>query len=619
MAVHIPVVVATRAAQVGARVGATAGKQAGKVGVKAGRTGARVARKVGGKTARVTGRRAASGARRGTSAARRGAGQARQPAGRGKKTGRGDKKSRDHRRDADRLDQGGDDDRRKSRRRGKLGTVGAAAAGARRQGRKQLGEAYTGSSKPASYTDMDKAGGKLARQGGRVARRATTAAPRAATALPRAYLNSFRPKIMRRRVRRLALLLLALFLLLPMCTAIVDDGDEQESQRAAEAAAALAIACDELEGNLAAFDPDDPDAADDSDDPGSGSPPGRFDPGGASPPPAPPAATASSDADIERLLAAIRTIESGSPEGDYNARASGSTASGAYQIIDTTWANYGGYPQAYQAPERVQDAKARQMVEQYLSEHDNSVEAVAIKWYTGSVPSSGSPLWDQVPSPSAGNTLTRREYVEKFMEAYSGSTTIDTAALGCQPELAGTGALGNPVCAGRVGDVLDDAGSAGRVGGLFDDAAGSGDDDEPGDSAASCVWGSTERYVPAGNTAKMQRALDEVIARFGRGEHGLGCLRPGDPRDHGKGRACDFMVAPVNTMPDARGEVHGDSMAQWLIDNADALEVSYIIWKQQIWHRTRDQGCGVREWCPMKDRGSIVQNHYDHVHLSIEP
>ena len=47
--------------------------------------------------------------------------------------------------------------------------------------------------------------------------------------------------------------------------------------------------------------------------------------------------------DVAPILATIRTLESG---GDYTARAAGSSASGAYQFIDSTWANYGGYAQA---------------------------------------------------------------------------------------------------------------------------------------------------------------------------------------------------------------------------------------------------------------------------------
>lgn len=46
--------------------------------------------------------------------------------------------------------------------------------------------------------------------------------------------------------------------------------------------------------------------------------------------------------------------------GDYNAQNPSSTASGKYQFLDSTWANFEGYARAVYAPPVVQDEKARQ-------------------------------------------------------------------------------------------------------------------------------------------------------------------------------------------------------------------------------------------------------------------
>lgn len=132
------------------------------------------------------------------------------------------------------------------------------------------------------------------------------------------------------------------------------------------------------------------------------------------------------------VLATIRTLESG---GDYTARAARSSASGAYQFIDSTWEGYGGFPSAWQAPPEVQDAKAAEMVVAILDAHDGDLAAIPVVWYIGTVPPAGSPSWDTVPSPGAGNRLTPREYQQRWLAEYERQVDAgaDRPAGACTP------------------------------------------------------------------------------------------------------------------------------------------------------------------------------------------
>ncbi|TQM69063.1 hypothetical protein FHX41_2745 [Actinomadura hallensis] len=112
-------------------------------------------------------------------------------------------------------------------------------------------------------------------------------------------------------------------------------------------------------------------------------------------------------------------------------------------------------------------------------------------------------------------------------------------------------------------------------------------------------------------TARMRSVLVEIDNRFGPFPT-IGCARPGDPQDHGSGTACDFMESTGGQMPSASAQAHGDSVAQYLINNASRMGLKYIIWKQRIYDFRSSGG-----WRQMEDRGSITQNHFDHIHVSV--
>lgn len=112
-------------------------------------------------------------------------------------------------------------------------------------------------------------------------------------------------------------------------------------------------------------------------------------------------------------------------------------------------------------------------------------------------------------------------------------------------------------------------------------------------------------------TPTMRTALLEIAGMFGPFPT-IGCYRStGDPQDHGDGRACDFMESTGGRTPTDDARRHGDQVAAFAVANARRLGISYVIWRQRIWN-VRGGG-----WRPMEDRGSVTQNHYDHVHVSV--
>lgn len=121
------------------------------------------------------------------------------------------------------------------------------------------------------------------------------------------------------------------------------------------------------------------------------------------------------------ILDTIRDVESG---GDYQITSRSSTASGAYQFIDSTWRHYAGlagvdtghYPRAYLAPAPDQDAAATVYVTEILDTHNDDVAVIPLAWYLPSAINNPDQM-DQVP-PIGGNVLTPREYQTKWLAVY---------------------------------------------------------------------------------------------------------------------------------------------------------------------------------------------------------
>ncbi|HEY5922136.1 MAG TPA: hypothetical protein VIV11_10720 [Kofleriaceae bacterium] len=75
-------------------------------------------------------------------------------------------------------------------------------------------------------------------------------------------------------------------------------------------------------------------------------------------------------------------------------------------------------------------------------------------------------------------------------------------------------------------------------------------------------------------------------------------------------RAIDILVSDVYGEVPSDNNALGDKVAQFTLAHQAEFGVWYTIWRQRY-----NDGSG---WDPMEDRGSITQNHYDHVHVSFD-
>lgn len=151
-----------------------------------------------------------------------------------------------------------------------------------------------------------------------------------------------------------------------------------------------------------------------------------------------------SAADTDRILETIRQRES---RGDYGAQAKGSTASGAYQFIDSTWQGltkkYGigqEFGKAKLAPKEIQDAIAKAYVNDILKQAGGDVSKVPLAWYTGNIQGKISQS-----ALAANQGLTPETYQSKWMNEYNRtgmpagpSSSYQSSMAGINPTGAGT-------------------------------------------------------------------------------------------------------------------------------------------------------------------------------------
>lgn len=109
-------------------------------------------------------------------------------------------------------------------------------------------------------------------------------------------------------------------------------------------------------------------------------------------------------------------------------------------------------------------------------------------------------------------------------------------------------------------------------------------------------------------TPKNRTATQVVLDAAARAGHSLRQVFGVGGGDHAGGLATDFMVY--------EDKAAGDWIANWVWAHRDQLGVRWIIWQQKIISINPKGVYGpAGQWNPMENRGSVTQNHMDHVHV----
>ncbi|MDX5961796.1 M23 family metallopeptidase [Rhodococcus opacus] len=228
-------------------------------------------------------------------------------------------------------------------------------------------------------------------------------------------------------------------------------------------------------------------------------------------------------------------------------------------------------------------------------------QIAAVKFYEALLKVPG---WDSMPVAVAAQTVQGSQ----FPDAYADDEVI---ARQLYAELRGAGADAPPLPEGHVY------------------AAASGEAYEIAVSEVLCGNGKAMDCAPTANPAEegltpdALRVMRCITEHFGpRPWANVGERPSGVDRDHQEGRAVDAMMTGGEDdyrTPGGKGK--GDKIAEFVVQNADALGVKYVIWYEKIWTRNGNGVGTPGSWAPydypLGGNSTDTVAHRDHVHVSV--
>lgn len=148
-------------------------------------------------------------------------------------------------------------------------------------------------------------------------------------------------------------------------------------------------------------------------------------------------------------------------------------------------------------------------------------------------------------------------------------------------------------------------------------------------SEVLCGGGEAMNCAPTGNPAEegltpdALRVMRCITEKFGeRSWANVGERPSGVDRDHQEGRAVDAMMTEgSDDYRTPQGRDKGDDIANFVVENADALGVKYVIWYEKIWTRDGEGVGSPGSWSdydyPLGGNSTDTVAHRDHVHVSV--